>query len=71
VLLYYAIANLAAMKAAKNRNGQRLLGLMGLVGCVVVGIFVPLQSLLASLLALGLALLIRAGLRRLGRTTRL
>jgi basic amino acid/polyamine antiporter, APA family len=71
VLLYYAIANLAAIKAAINRPAQRLLGLMGLVGCVVVGIFVPFQSILASLLVLGLALLTRAGLRRLGHATKL
>jgi len=71
VLLYYGIANLAAIKQAQNRFGQRFLAGLGLISCLAVGVFVPLQSLLISVLALSLALLIRAGLRTGGSATRL
>jgi APA family basic amino acid/polyamine antiporter len=71
ILLYYAIANLAAIKQAKKGLSQRLLGLAGLVSCVAVGAFVPLQSLVLSVLALALALLLRVGLRSLLPPTKL
>lgn len=66
VLGYYAIANLAAFK--QLGGGFKLskgLPLLGLIGCLLVALAVPTQSLIVGALALGLSLLVRAGLIKL------
>lgn len=62
VLVYYAIANAAAV-----RMGRKLLGACGVLGCVVVAVTLPWMSVLAgaSALAVGaLAFVLTRGLRR-------
>jgi APA family basic amino acid/polyamine antiporter len=54
VLTYYAIANAAAWTLApEERRWPRWLSLLGLVGCIVVAIHLPVPSVLAGVLLLG------------------
>jgi APA family basic amino acid/polyamine antiporter len=55
VLVYYALANAAAwtLTPAEGRP-PRLIPLVGLLGCTVVAFALPLASVLAGLVALGL-----------------
>jgi basic amino acid/polyamine antiporter, APA family len=66
VLSYYAIANLAAHRQlGQGRSVSKLLALMGLASCLLLAIFVPVQSLVIGVSSLGLALALRAGLIKL------
>ena len=63
VLFYYAIANLAAYsQLGRARPVSKILSLMGLASCLLLAIFVPVQSLFIGLCCLVLALALRAGL---------
>lgn len=66
VLVYYAVANLAALRQPpEQRRWPRGLQVLGLVGCVVLAAALPLGSVLAGLAVLGVGVLGRAvALRR-------
>ena len=58
VLLYYAIANIAAFtQSGEHRRYPRALQLLGLLGCVVLALTLPWQSAAAgaAVVALGCA----------------
>ena len=66
VLVYYAIANLAAFRQLSPKQPMgRFLALIGAALCLGVGFFVPLDSLLVVLAALAAAMGLRAGLIKL------
>jgi basic amino acid/polyamine antiporter, APA family len=66
VLSYYAIANLAAhSQLGRGKPVSKLLALMGLASCLLLAIFVPVQSLVIGFSCLVLALALRAGLIKL------
>jgi basic amino acid/polyamine antiporter, APA family len=70
VLVYYAIANIAAFRQLPSQQPfGRAMALLGAALCLAVGFFVPLESLLVATLALLVALGIRAGLKRAGQTS--
>jgi basic amino acid/polyamine antiporter, APA family len=63
VLVYYAIANLAAFgQLTSKQSVERVLALIGAALCLGVGFFVPLESLLVATVALAAAMGLRAGL---------
>ena len=63
VLLYYAIANLAAfLQLTSKQPVSRLLALIGALLCLGVGFFVPFESLLVTTVTLAFAMGLRAGL---------
>ena len=63
VLVYYAIANLAAFGQLTSKQPVgRFLALIGAALCLGVGFFVPLESLLVATVALFVAMGLRAGL---------
>jgi APA family basic amino acid/polyamine antiporter len=63
VLVYYAIANLAAyLQLTSKQPVSRLLALIGAALCLGVGFFVPLESLIVATVALAVAMGLRAGL---------
>ncbi|WP_152232971.1 APC family permease [Georgenia ruanii] len=65
VLLYYAVANLAALtQGPGQRRYPRALQVLGVVGCVVLVLTLPPASLLAGLAVLAAGLLARALVRR-------
>jgi APA family basic amino acid/polyamine antiporter len=57
ILTYYALANASALTLPARRRGAGALALLGLVGCVVLALALPLASLLtgAGVLAAGAA----------------
>lgn len=70
VLLYYAIANLAAFRQAeKNRILTRILAVLGIASCALLAVFVPFQSLMLASAMLACALLIRLGLIKARRSS--
>jgi APA family basic amino acid/polyamine antiporter len=69
VLVYYAIANLAAYRQPKNETYRRkFFNLAGLVLCLILAIAVPLTALLLGLSLISLGLLIRWGLAKLAQS---
>ncbi len=65
VLVYYAIANAAALtQRPPQRRWPRLLNVFGLLGCVVLAGTLPLQSVVAGAAILGLGVAGRLVLRR-------
>jgi APA family basic amino acid/polyamine antiporter len=63
VLVYYAIANLAAFRQLHSKQPVgRVLALLGAALCLGVGFFVPIESLLVATVVLALAMGLRAGL---------
>ena len=63
VLLYYAIANLAAFRQLPpQQSASRAMALIGFALCLGVGVFVPVESLLVASGLLALAMGLRAGL---------
>jgi APA family basic amino acid/polyamine antiporter len=65
VLLYYAVANLAAMRQpAEQRRWPRALQVVGLVGCLVLAAALPLGSVLAGLAVVAVGILGRAAALR-------
>jgi APA family basic amino acid/polyamine antiporter len=63
VLVYYAIANLAAFRQLPSKQpAGRLLALLGATLCLGVGFFVPVESLLVTTVTLAVAMGLRAGL---------
>lgn len=68
VLLYYAIANLAAFRQlASKQVPQKALALVGVLLCLGIGAFVPVESLALAIPTLALALVLRTGLIKLRR----
>jgi APA family basic amino acid/polyamine antiporter len=66
VLLYYAIANAAAFtQPAEQRRWPRVVNVLGLAGCLVLAVSLPLTSAVACAVLLTLAMLAR--LVRTGR----
>lgn len=63
VLLYYAVANAAALTLHRDRPWRRVLSASGLLGCVVLAALLPPVALLAGGLVLVTGLLVRAVLR--------
>ncbi|MDX6264563.1 MAG: basic amino acid/polyamine antiporter, family [Kribbellaceae bacterium] len=60
VLLYYAIANASAYtQPAEQRRWPRFLNILGLLGCVVLAVTLPLTSAVTCAVLLALALLAR------------
>lgn len=60
VLVYYAIANASAYtQPAEERRWPRVLNILGLLGCVVLAVTLPLTSAVTCAVLLGLALLAR------------
>ena len=71
VLLYYAVANLAAFtQSAEHRRWPRVVNVVGLVGCLTLVVALPLPSLLVGLLVLAIGVagrsVVLARRRRLG-----
>ncbi|SFN98991.1 amino acid/polyamine/organocation transporter, APC superfamily [Pseudonocardia ammonioxydans] len=64
VLLYYAVANAAALTLHRDRPWRRVLSASGLVGCLVLAALLPPVALLAGGLVLVTGLLVRAVVRR-------
>jgi APA family basic amino acid/polyamine antiporter len=64
VLVYYAIANSAALTLPKDRTSTAL-AIVGLVGCFILAAALPPISILAGILVLLIGLLGRALLTRL------
>jgi APA family basic amino acid/polyamine antiporter len=63
VLVYYAIANLAAFRQLPSKQPVgRVLALLGAALCLGVGFFVPVESLLVTTVTLAVAMGLRAGL---------
>ena len=63
VLIYYAIANFAALRQLpKNQLVNRVLAILGATLCLGVGFFVPIESLLVASGMLVLAMGLRASL---------
>ena len=63
VLVYYAIANLAAFRQlSSSQTVGKIMALLGASLCLGVGVFVPFESLLVATAALAVALVFRAGL---------
>jgi APA family basic amino acid/polyamine antiporter len=63
VLVYYAIANMAAFRQLPTeRVLAKALSLSGVALCLGVGLFVPIESLVVSALALGISMAFRASL---------
>jgi APA family basic amino acid/polyamine antiporter len=73
VLVYYAVANASALTLGRE-PGRRLpvqaIAVVGLVGCVVLAVSLPVSSVLAGFGVLGLGALFFAARRRLGRSAR-
>jgi APA family basic amino acid/polyamine antiporter len=68
VLLYYAIANASAYtQPAGERRWPRVLNILGLLGCLVLAVTLPLTSAVTCAVLLGLALLARWIRLRTGR----
>lgn len=68
VLLYYAIANLAAFsQLASGQLTQKTLALFGGLSCIGLGLFVPIDSLALAVPVLALGLVLRTGLIKLRR----
>ena len=68
VLLYYLVANAAALRqAAENRLYPRLLAALGVVGCVVVMASLPTDSVVAGLTMVGAGVGYRWARRHLTR----
>jgi APA family basic amino acid/polyamine antiporter len=64
VLLYYFVANLAAFtQEAEHRRYPRALQVAGALGCVLLGLTVPVEALLAGLLVLAAGVAYRLGRR--------
>lgn len=60
VLLYYAVANLAALRQpAAERRFPRALAIVGLIGCIVLVAALPWQSIVAGLAVLVLGVVAR------------
>jgi APA family basic amino acid/polyamine antiporter len=60
VLLYYFVANLAALSQDdEHRRYPRALQVTGAAGCVVLGLAVPVEALLTGLLVLAAGVLYR------------
>jgi APA family basic amino acid/polyamine antiporter len=64
VLVYYAIANIAALTLPRDRTSTAL-AIVGLVGCFILAAALPLISILAGILVLLIGLLGRALLTHL------
>jgi APA family basic amino acid/polyamine antiporter len=61
VLLYYLIANLAALRQARERRRYpRLLAVGGVAGCVLIGATLPAESVLAGLVVVAAGLAYRS-----------
>lgn len=59
ILIYYAIANLAALKLTKEeRLWPRVIPALGLSGCILVAFSLPMTSLFGGLILFGLGTLI-------------
>jgi APA family basic amino acid/polyamine antiporter len=68
VLLYYAIANASAFtQPAEQRRWPRFVNVLGLAGCLVLAVTLPLTSAVTCAVLLGLAMLARLLVR--GRTS--
>src|SRR5262245_9052348 len=62
VLIYYAVANLAALRLSpQERRGPRGLMILGLIGCVTLAASLPWQVVVGGAAGLAAALAIRAG----------
>lgn len=67
ILLYYAIANLAAFRQPETESTRpKSLNILGLGLCLLVGFSVPFQALISGALALVIALALRLGLAKFG-----
>ena len=69
ILLYYAIANLAALRQPKNESSGRpkWLNLLGLLASLAVGIAVPPAGLITGVILLTIAMGLRWGMAQLNR----
>jgi len=69
VLVYYAVANLSALRQpAEQRRFPRALNLIGLIGCVVLSLTLPVTAVVAGLGVLLIGVLGRAAAFRHRRT---
>jgi APA family basic amino acid/polyamine antiporter len=69
VLLYYAIANAAAFtQPAEQRRWSRFVNVLGLAGCLVLAVTLPLTSAVTCAVLLGVAMLARLLVRRRAST---
>jgi APA family basic amino acid/polyamine antiporter len=68
VLIYYAIANAAAFtQEAPRRRWPRALNVVGLVGCLVLVLTLPVQAVVAGVVMFAIGLAGREVVGRLGR----
>lgn len=69
VLLYYAIANLAAYRQPKAETSRhKWLNILGLVLCVLLAIAVPANALALGVALVGFGLMLRWGLAKLAQS---
>ena len=65
VLLYYAVANLAALRqTGAARRTPRALQVAGIVGCLVLAFTLPWQGVVGGVVVLGVGVLVRVLVRR-------
>lgn len=64
VLLYYAIAHLAALRATPPLGVPRAIPIAGLTGCAAIALATPLPALIGVVVAVAIALLVRTLLVR-------
>lgn len=70
VLIYYAIANIAAFRqSSPTELGKRILSAFGFISCVGLALAVPLLSLALTAVVLAATLLLRLGLRRVSKSS--
>jgi basic amino acid/polyamine antiporter, APA family len=68
VLTYYAVANASALTQDRaHRRWPRSLAVVGLAGCLALAVAVPVTSLVAGVLVLGVGLVARLLARFLTR----
>ncbi len=68
ILIYYAVANLAALRLApEQKRYPRFVAYMGLAFCLLLAGAVPVPVIATSCLLLGAGLVARAALRRFRR----
>jgi basic amino acid/polyamine antiporter, APA family len=64
VLLYYAIVNFSAFRQPAAESARpKILNLLGVALCLLLALSVPLEGLVAAVIVLGTAMLLRWGLR--------
>ena len=69
ILLYYSIANIAALKlAAENKLYPKWIAVLGLISCIALAISLPLMSILTGLGLLLIGFILRFAFQKLNNS---